>query len=42
MVILLVNGYKNLGNRGNIKLTSTFGNIGLITEENKEWHTKKT
>mgnify|MGYP003302406291 CR=1 FL=1 len=30
-------GYKNLGNRGNIKLTSTFGNIGLFTEENKEW-----
>ena len=29
-------GYKNLGNRGNIKLTSTFGNIGLFTVENKE------
>lgn len=30
-------GYKNLGNRGNIKLTSTFGNIGLFTKEDKEW-----
>jgi hypothetical protein len=30
-------GYKNLGNLGNIKLTSTFGNIGLFTKEDKGW-----
>jgi hypothetical protein len=28
-------GYKNIGTLGNIRLTSTFGNIGLFTKENK-------
>ena len=29
-------GYKNIGTKGNIRLTSTFGNIGIKTIENKE------
>ena len=29
------NGYKNIGTKGNIRITSTFGNIGIKTIENK-------
>jgi hypothetical protein len=32
---ITANGYKNIGTRGNIRLTSTFGNIGLKTKEDK-------
>lgn len=35
--VITAAGYNNIGTKGNIKLTSTFGNIGLQTIENKTW-----
>lgn len=30
-------GYNNIGTRGNIRITSTFGNIGITTVQNKQF-----